>query len=727
MQTRAEFGAWLTQKGYTRVAEVGVLNGEFSRHLLDSWSGELTLIDAWQHLSNYRDISNVDDLEHLQRYNAVCALVQGYTRAHVVRGISPGVANQFPDNYFDVVYIDANHAYEATKADLAAWYPKVKPGGALTGHDYLDGELPEGSFGVKRAVTEFFGRDPDIVTQEAWPSWVVYKPNIESNFPAIAFTAADVFSIPPISDATAAARLRAQAAHAMALSVPELTGRGIVIPAGGNYACSAYVTVRMLRHLGCNLPIQIWHLGPREMPPLAAAAFAEFGVETVDAHIVCKQFPHSRLNGWELKAYALLHSPWREVLLLDADNIPVQNVDQLFNTVGYTETGALFWPDRGRWPPEAIIWTLSGLDYRDEAEFESGQLVVDKQRCWPAVVLANEINNDSAFWYSKIHGDKDTFRLAWRSVNLPYFMNPHMGSAPWPLFYQRDTHGEFLFQHGYKWTLPPEHNRPFGEESPGYPFSAQCFNAIKDYANKTMELDQNAPPAQVTATNHTTNAEITGKKMSCAIVTGSIGADFDNMLAANLPVMYAYARRHNLDLAVTRLQGDRPPSWIKIDAILRLLRGYDIVAWLDADVVITNGVDNIFAAIETDKWQAVVEHSTECGNVPNCGVWVCRPQMIPFLQKVRDNTQYIDHPWWEQAAMIEQMGYTFSGVNNTQHVTATELYNHTQFLPATWNHHPRDVNRVESPNFTHVTQQDNRLESVRAHAQRALATWARGD
>lgn len=55
-----------------------------------------------------------------------------------------------------LVLLDASHTYEATKAELEAWVPSIKPGGWLWCHDYLgDGGLPEGENGVKRAVDEY--------------------------------------------------------------------------------------------------------------------------------------------------------------------------------------------------------------------------------------------------------------------------------------------------------------------------------------------------------------------------------------------------------------------------------------------------------------------------------------------------------------------------------------------------------------------------------------------
>jgi hypothetical protein len=36
----------------------------------------------------------------------------------------------------DFVYIDGNHSLPYVIADLAAWVPKVRPGGIVSGHDF---------------------------------------------------------------------------------------------------------------------------------------------------------------------------------------------------------------------------------------------------------------------------------------------------------------------------------------------------------------------------------------------------------------------------------------------------------------------------------------------------------------------------------------------------------------------------------------------------------------
>lgn len=73
------------------------------------------------------------------------------------------------DNGLCVVFIDALHDYESVKQDIALWWPLVREGGYLCGHDY-NHKWP----GVMRAVAEHFslmdvGLAPDSV-------WFVRKP-----------------------------------------------------------------------------------------------------------------------------------------------------------------------------------------------------------------------------------------------------------------------------------------------------------------------------------------------------------------------------------------------------------------------------------------------------------------------------------------------------------------------------------------------------------------------
>jgi predicted O-methyltransferase YrrM len=87
-----------------------------------------------------------------------------------VRSLSVEAASQYADESLDLVFLDADHTYESVLADLQAWYPKVKPGGLIAGHDFVF-DHPVSKAGVVRAVLEFFADKP----LEIMPAGRVWK------------------------------------------------------------------------------------------------------------------------------------------------------------------------------------------------------------------------------------------------------------------------------------------------------------------------------------------------------------------------------------------------------------------------------------------------------------------------------------------------------------------------------------------------------------------------
>lgn len=72
------------------------------------------------------------------------------------------------DCLIDIVHIDAGHTYEDVKSDIEAWWPKVRPGGFLTGDDYCICNTPnEGDYGIVEAVEEWAEKNnmPIYLTQ----------------------------------------------------------------------------------------------------------------------------------------------------------------------------------------------------------------------------------------------------------------------------------------------------------------------------------------------------------------------------------------------------------------------------------------------------------------------------------------------------------------------------------------------------------------------------------
>ena len=94
-----------------------------------------------------------------KQYNDFKASVSDKPFVDIRRGYSFDVVKEFPDEYFDFIFIDADHTYEGCKGDILDWYPKVKKGGVLCGHDYVHRKVPtpKGTlvFGVVEAVDEW--------------------------------------------------------------------------------------------------------------------------------------------------------------------------------------------------------------------------------------------------------------------------------------------------------------------------------------------------------------------------------------------------------------------------------------------------------------------------------------------------------------------------------------------------------------------------------------------
>ncbi len=247
-------------------------------------------------------------------------------------------------------------------------------------------------------------------------------------------------------------------------------GRGVVICAGGpKFFVYAWVCINMLRQTGCKLPIELWHLGPAELTSTMRRLLSPFNVRFTDAYKVRESHPVRMLYGWELKPYAIIHSHFSELILLDADNMPLVDPIFLFDTRPYKQTGAIFWPDRHPLILSASIWRLSGVSYRNEPSFESGQIVIDKRRCWKPLMLTMWMNEHSDFWYHHVHGDKETFHICWRKLKREYAMTLY-GTQTLPsipgcgALCQHDFSGRRIFQHR-KWTLDNNQRIPgFSEE-----------------------------------------------------------------------------------------------------------------------------------------------------------------------------------------------------------------------------------------------------------------------
>jgi hypothetical protein len=183
IQTRGDIPGWCAAKGFMLMAEVGVREGKHLKSLLRAKPKLLAAVDIWRDDGDPAHNDRGESPARIERhYQGVLDIASTYPAVKVIREYSDKAAAQFPDGFFDFVYLDADHRYESVVADIAAWWPKVRSGGVLAGHDYIQTTVGVARVrvGVIQAVTEFCERHRlalhTTAAAEKFASWFTEKP-----------------------------------------------------------------------------------------------------------------------------------------------------------------------------------------------------------------------------------------------------------------------------------------------------------------------------------------------------------------------------------------------------------------------------------------------------------------------------------------------------------------------------------------------------------------------
>lgn len=158
-------------------AEIGVYKGEHAESLLENLSiKKLYLIDPYKLYDEYDEGKkhygiDQDPLDLVER-EAQKRLEKYSDKIIWVKKMSTDALIDIPNN-LDFVYIDGNHQYEFVKKDIETYYPKIKLGGILGGHDMYNGFCFEHN-GVVQAVAEFVVKN-NLQLYVELPDWWVVK------------------------------------------------------------------------------------------------------------------------------------------------------------------------------------------------------------------------------------------------------------------------------------------------------------------------------------------------------------------------------------------------------------------------------------------------------------------------------------------------------------------------------------------------------------------------
>lgn len=170
--------------GVQRAVEVGVERGITALHLLQTVRDlKLTAVDPWapydmsdaEHSGGPYGMVSIDTQEAHRA--AAMGVLRPYIeagRCNVMHMTSLEAAGKLraSDAVFDAVWIDADHRRKPVYEDCTAWWPLVRKGGILCGHDL-------GSWvGVAEGVGDFLDTLPAGAEMHVMPSyvWVIFKP-----------------------------------------------------------------------------------------------------------------------------------------------------------------------------------------------------------------------------------------------------------------------------------------------------------------------------------------------------------------------------------------------------------------------------------------------------------------------------------------------------------------------------------------------------------------------
>jgi hypothetical protein len=210
-------------------------------------------------------------------------------------------------------------------------------------------------------------------------------------------------------------------------------------------------------------------------------------------------------------------------------------------------------------------------------------------------------------------------------------------------------------------------------------------------------------------------------RVLCSIGAGPHAA----LLDVSEPTFRQYADRHGYELVTAReADPQRPPPWAKVALLRDALQRFDLAVWIDADAVIVDDRDDIAADLAPDKQLGLVSH----GAVPNTGVMVWRAGDFAqsLLAEMWANTRRIHHPWWENAALLDALGYPVPSFNRLdrfrrRRARPSRYLAGVQFLAPEWNW--TYLARVPNPRIVHCVgvPVDQRLRDMQAALEGRLA------
>jgi hypothetical protein len=146
-----EVGSWKGKSAAYLAVEIINSKKDIKLDCVDTWKGSAEHVD-----DQYVKSNSLYEL-FIKNTSSLSFVI------NPIRMDSVSASKIYEDNSIDFVFIDANHEYYSVKEDISVWFPKVKVGGVIAGHDYENGWAD-----VDKAVNEFFAGKKILKGESCW-------------------------------------------------------------------------------------------------------------------------------------------------------------------------------------------------------------------------------------------------------------------------------------------------------------------------------------------------------------------------------------------------------------------------------------------------------------------------------------------------------------------------------------------------------------------------------
>ena len=159
-------------------AELGCGKGPFSRLILQITDPKrFFIVDPyWKAYGDKYPYRNSETYDYFKRAMDKIRPCKNYDCVTFVIEYDTIFLSDYPDNFFDWIYLDTSHEYEQTLKELALLKTKIKDEGLICGHDY--NKKTRGKyFGLTRAVHKWLEQNTDyeLYLIDNHSQWIIRK------------------------------------------------------------------------------------------------------------------------------------------------------------------------------------------------------------------------------------------------------------------------------------------------------------------------------------------------------------------------------------------------------------------------------------------------------------------------------------------------------------------------------------------------------------------------